>query len=241
MTVFADSSRFIMDLGMNNGDDTAYYLAKGFDVVALEANPALVEAARTRFAKEIAAKRLSIVEAAVWSKAGTVPFYVNEVNNHRSSVNLNWASHDGTPAHAVEVTAVTLGDLFDRFGTPLYLKVDVQGVDEMVLKQLRSQIIKPLYVSVEDCRFGYEFIAALADAGYDGFKLVDQSQVSSMRDPKVAYRFSEGSSGPFGEALPGHWLDRKEFEKLYSHTVRDRAGTRVAPRTHWWDIHAVKL
>ncbi len=38
MTVFADSSRFIMDLGMNNGDDTAYYLAKGFDVVAIEAN-----------------------------------------------------------------------------------------------------------------------------------------------------------------------------------------------------------
>ncbi len=54
MTVFADDSRFIIDLGMNNGDDTAFYLAKGYNVVAVEANPHLVAAARVRFAKDIA-------------------------------------------------------------------------------------------------------------------------------------------------------------------------------------------
>lgn len=43
----------IIDVGMHNGQDTAFYLAKGFDVVALEANPVLVDAARIRFASEI--------------------------------------------------------------------------------------------------------------------------------------------------------------------------------------------
>lgn len=241
MTVFADSSRFIMDLGMNNGDDTAYYLAKGFDVVAIEANPELVEAARARFAREITAKRLTIVEAAVWSTSGTVTFHVNEEDSRSSSVEEVWAKHHDAPTHPVEVPALTLGDLFDRFGTPRYLKIDVRGADDMVLKQLRGQIIKPLYVSVEDCRSGYEFIEALDDAGYDGFKLVDQSKVTQVRDPKVNFRFTEGSSGPFGDALPGHWLDRKAFEKLYSTTVRDRAGNRIAPRNQWFDIHAAKV
>ena len=32
----------IYDVGMSNGDDTAYYLHRGFRVVAIEANPLLV-------------------------------------------------------------------------------------------------------------------------------------------------------------------------------------------------------
>ena len=31
----------IFDIGMNNGNDTDFYLAKGFHVVAVEANPFL--------------------------------------------------------------------------------------------------------------------------------------------------------------------------------------------------------
>ena len=34
--------RLIYDVGMHNGDDTAYYLRRGFRVVAIEPNPALV-------------------------------------------------------------------------------------------------------------------------------------------------------------------------------------------------------
>src|SRR5690348_14857053 len=39
----------IYDVGLCDGDDTAFYLAKGFRVVAVEANPALVAAAKQRF------------------------------------------------------------------------------------------------------------------------------------------------------------------------------------------------
>ena len=41
MRTFAKDSKVIFDLGMHNGDDTAFYLSRGFNVVALEANPAL--------------------------------------------------------------------------------------------------------------------------------------------------------------------------------------------------------
>ena len=32
-------AQLVVDMGMNDGTDTAYYLAKGLDVVAIEANP----------------------------------------------------------------------------------------------------------------------------------------------------------------------------------------------------------
>ena len=53
MKAFAKDSKVIFDLGMNNGDDTAFYLNWGFNVVALEANPALCERAQKRFGELI--------------------------------------------------------------------------------------------------------------------------------------------------------------------------------------------
>lgn len=63
----------IIDVGMHNGQDTAFYLAKGFDVVALEANPVLVDAARIRFASEIESGQLQILPEAIAETEGTLP------------------------------------------------------------------------------------------------------------------------------------------------------------------------
>ena len=37
----------IYDIGQHTGEDTAFYLGKGFRVVAVEANPTLAEATET--------------------------------------------------------------------------------------------------------------------------------------------------------------------------------------------------
>ena len=120
---------------------------------------------------------------------------------------------------------------------PHYLKIDVEGVDHAVLDQLRGRSLLPLYVSVEDCRFGFQYMETLASCGYDGFKLLDQSTVPQMTDPATGRVFPAGSSGPFGGDLPGEWLSHDEMVTLYSTTVRNLQGDRLAPRTQWWDIH----
>ncbi|NDW06864.1 FkbM family methyltransferase [Jiella pacifica] len=229
---------FVMDLGMNNGDDTAYYLAKGFAVVALEANGDLVATCRRRFAEAIESGRLTIVEAAIFSSEGEVTFLVNEANDHWSSIEPGWAGREDTATRPVRVPAVTLGTLFQRYGVPHYLKIDVEGVDGIVLDQLAEAPVRPTYVSVEDCRFGFDYVETLSRAGYERFKLLDQSRVPTLDDPAISHRFPAGSSGPFGEDVPGEWLERQDFVELYATTVRDRAGNRLAPRTRWWDIHA---
>lgn len=60
------SERLIFDIGMNDGSDTEYYLSKGFHVVAVEASPPLIEAARAKFASEIAVGQLALFAGGGW-------------------------------------------------------------------------------------------------------------------------------------------------------------------------------
>ncbi|MFN3657015.1 MAG: FkbM family methyltransferase [Pseudolabrys sp.] len=236
MSSFARDSRLIFDLGMNNGDDTDFYLRRGFDVVAVEANPALCDKAAQRFREAIAAGRLTILNAAISDKPGEATFFVNLDNDHWSSLDIGWAGRDASRCREIKVRCVTLGKLFAEFGVPHYLKIDVEGVDQAVLEQLQDARELPLYVSVEDCRFGPRYMEILASCGYDGFKLLDQSTVPHMKGG-----FPPGSSGPFGDEVPGVWLSHAQMMAEYSATVRDAQGNRLAPRTHWWDIHCTNI
>ena len=51
----------IVDLGAHNGDDTCYYLRKGFRVVAVEANPILAEQIRGRFHEAVRGGLLTVL------------------------------------------------------------------------------------------------------------------------------------------------------------------------------------
>src|SRR5579862_2392045 len=77
----------IYDVGMYDGTDTAAYLAQGYRVVAIEANPQLVALAEKRFAREIADSRLQILNVAVGSNSGTARLWVPE-----SPAMLNWTT-----------------------------------------------------------------------------------------------------------------------------------------------------
>jgi FkbM family methyltransferase len=237
----AKDSRLVFDLGMNNGDDTAHYLSHGFSVVALEANPTLCARARSRFQTEIDCGRLKILHAAISDTTGDTTFYINLDNDHWSSLDIGWAGRDNSRCREVRVPCTMLSGLFGEFGVPYYLKIDVEGADRTVLEQLRGNALLPKFISVEDCRFGFQFMETLASYGYDGFKLLDQSTVCHMTDPATGRLFPAGSSGPFANDVPGEWLSHEEMVKLYSITVRDLEGNRLAPRTQWWDIHCTNL
>jgi GDP-mannose 4,6-dehydratase len=81
----------IYDIGMHNGNDTAYYLYKGYRVIAIEANPVLVERAKKRFADEINNNRLTILNVGISDKPGTARFYVNNAESEWSAFNFEIA------------------------------------------------------------------------------------------------------------------------------------------------------
>src|ERR1017187_2249171 len=100
----------VFDVGMHNGDDTAYYLASGYEVVAVEANPNLCEAAGLRFATEIADGRLTVRNVGIAEAAGELDFWVSE-NSDWSSFHREHATRAETGASSIRVPTITFSEL----------------------------------------------------------------------------------------------------------------------------------
>ena len=205
----AANRHLIFDVGLFDGADTDFYLAKGFSVVAIEARPDLVEAAQSRFSEALQSGRLAIVNRALWSEPDRkIPFYVRK---DWSSVYRSAAERDGQATEGViEVMTTTLGELFARFGVPHYLKIDIEGADAIALEQLAGEAEKPSFVSIEDpCG---HLVPQLGACGYDRFQFSNQGLHRSRRQ----HRSREGKaaackghcSGLFGHDLRrSRWVD----------------------------------
>lgn len=76
----------IYDVGMHSGKDTEFYLKKGFNVVAIEANPALVRNAEEKFKKETDKGTLVIVNKAISEQEGKKEFFINQKNDEWSTI-----------------------------------------------------------------------------------------------------------------------------------------------------------
>jgi FkbM family methyltransferase len=214
----------VFDIGFNNGDDTDHYLARGFGVVAVEANPALAEAGRRRFADAIAAGRLRLLNVGVAQEAGHADFYVNQTHDVWSSFLPEWGQRGGKFS-VISVPTTTLSALLREFGTPYYLKVDVEGYDWICLKDLTTT---PRYVSVEADRL--EYLALLWSKGYRQFKVVNQN------DHNAAHGFPPGSSGPMSDTITD-WdtLETAAYDWLH---IRLGRPERSSLGHGWYDVHA---
>lgn len=207
-------SDLIFDLGFHTGQDTEFYLKKGFRVVAVEANPALVEAGRVRFKRAIADKRLVLINKGVARMSTAMTFFVNNRNAAWSSFVEEIGSRGGD-FEKISIETTTLKELLAEFGMPYYLKIDIEGYDDIAVAELQTVKDRPKYVSLEN---GYpRTLDLLVSMGFDRFKYVDQSAVAEQRLPFPAregrfalHRFKYESSGAFGEEAPGAWLTRNE-------------------------------
>ena len=130
----------IYDVGMHKGEDTEFYLRKGFRVVAIEANPELAAACATEFKETVEVGRLTIVNKAISEAPGSIDFYINENNSVWGTANLDWVKRNekrGTTSKAITVDAVTIASVVKAHGVPYYMKVDIEGNDIFCLTGLR--------------------------------------------------------------------------------------------------------
>ena len=137
----------IFDLGFHNGDDAGFYLAKGFRVVAVEANPELVKAGLRKYNADVRDGRLILLNKAISETSGKVDFFIHATKTEWSSCLLSMAESDGSSSVRVTVDSTNLKDLFCEYGVPYYLKVDVEGCDLFVAKHLSESELKPKFVS----------------------------------------------------------------------------------------------
>jgi FkbM family methyltransferase len=220
-------------VGAHDGSDTAYYLAQGYIVVAIEADPTLAGRLNTRFAAERAAGRVILLNVAVTEEdQESVRFYVSR-DDWKSSLIREMAQTDGEDIDPVEVPGRSLGSLFDEFGIPWYCKIDIEGCDARAIAGLAKYAGRPPHISCETSRRSigevhldnnllYPALDAMASAGYSKFKLVDQESLVVL---------SAENHYAFLHQWPCCPIGRKSLRIFTSmvHPDKDKAGAMVRP------------
>lgn len=162
----------IFDFGMYDASDTLYYLEAGFRVVAVEANPSLLERARSALAPYIASEQLHLIGGAISNDHTDVELTVCGEDSGSSSiyaVRVNGRNPVGT----YTVPGITTLDLIEQFGTPYYLKIDLEGADRLAVLSLSART-KPEYLSFEANEDTEELVEHAATIGFTKFKLIHQ-------------------------------------------------------------------
>ena len=228
----------IYDVGAHKGEDTEFYLKKGFRVVAIEAMPEFCTSLTERFSDYVASGALSVVNVAVSSTPGNINFYVDDRVSEWGTANPEWSERNRNfgagVGRTLTIQASKLADVLKQHGVPRYCKIDIEGNDLDALASLEGLSELPKFVSIESDKTSWKKLIQEFETferlGYRKYRIMDQSLVSMQRCPTtpregkfVDWQFKHGSSGLFGDELPGTWVTAFEAIELYKSIFRGYA------------------
>ena len=224
----------IYDVGLHKGEDSEFYLKKGFRVVAIDAMASLCDFARHRLKSYLDSCQLSVLNAAIAQNDGPVTFYEN-VRSVWGTTSPEWVRRNQivhqAPSKPTIVKGVRFAGVMRQFGVPYYLKIDIEGADLLCVEALREFTSRPRYVSLESNMASWMALQAefnlLRELGYTRFKVIRQDDVRHQVCPLPAtegryvdHQFAYGSTGLFGEEAPGQWLSETEALERYRRIFR---------------------
>jgi FkbM family methyltransferase len=229
------SIKVIYDLGANTGDDLAYYLKKADKVVAVEANPTLAKQIESNYSAAISEGRLFVENCVVTTlpHSADVPFYMHK-HGHIISQFPKPAESELVHFDEVMLPSKSVLSLIEEHGHPYYIKIDIEGYDHEIVRNLIENRIFPEFISAES--HSIEVFALLASSNfYTSFNLVDgrsvvekykNTPISTLTGPE-SFSFPSHAAGPFGEDIKSPWMTSEHFFELLAY---EGLG--------WKDIHA---
>jgi FkbM family methyltransferase len=226
----------IFDLGMHRGEDTDFYLRMGYRVVGIEADPDNAACCRQRFSDQIARQQVRVIEGAVAPDGASskIRFFKNADLDFWGTVDPSFVERNlqlGTKSVEIEVEPINLREVMRDFGTPWYLKSDIQGSDWIVLQALATTTDRPTFISINAEKVSFDRLVSEVDSlvrlGYPKLQVIQQQfipgsavEAISLDGHKFRYVFEDGASGQFGDELPDHWLDRDAILRDYAGIFR---------------------
>jgi FkbM family methyltransferase len=245
-------SKTIFDVGMYDAADSVYYLAEGYRVIAIEANPTLVRMAEARLSDAVSLGQLIVVNGAIASEHGMLDLHLCGRDLGSSSLIAELIA-EREPAGRVQITVFPITDLIDRYGVPYYMKVDIEGFDRHCILPL-TEHTAPEFLSFEIGGDAVELAKHLYSIGYRYFKIINQCTFREFDNyhryqyimwdlrhrlfgwnrplyyRRAGRRFQSGhSSGPLPEKSDGTW---HSFEETL-----DRLKA-LHLKYGWWDLQA---
>lgn len=221
----------IFDIGMHCGEDTAYYLWRGYRVVSFEANPDLVSLCRRRFTEEIATGRLEIRPGVLRGVdvRDHQTFFVNRDHSDWGTADPAWRDRNagafGAPSKPLLIAPVRVADILREVGVPFYAKIDIEGLDREVLAAFAEHPARPAFLSIESSKSCWDALEGeidlLSSLGYRRFAAVQQRTIPGST--LHGFTFERHASGPFGDDVTG-WTDRAGVLARYRRIFRAYAA-----------------
>jgi len=252
--------KLIIDCGSHIGQDSQFYLSRGYEVYAIDASPSLVERLKNIFKEEIEEGNFHIKNIAVGNKSGKVSFFESK-DCAWNSTKLEIANRNGYLQREIIIDCLPLSDIILEYGKiPYYIKIDLEGNDYDAIMSLKNidQKFLPQYISCEtECVGENEIITeeealktleALKEVGYTKFKLVSQNPLcpvtlqnfKSLTTPTYLSNFVFGSSGPFGEEITTDWLSYEPAKNILTTYRKWFFSSKKPNYSFWCDFHATK-
>ena len=210
--------KIIYDFGSGRGENIPYYLLKSDLVIAIEANPDNYIYIKNKFKNEIKNNRLYLINCILAEENSALKkFYIHKTNYLLGQFPIpNDLLRNNF--YSIDLLCRDVLEIIEIYGEPHYIKIDLEQYDEVVLKRILSNGIKPLYISVEGTSQGILDVL-FSTNGYSAFKLVEGSNVEYLyRNHKintslgiVKYSFPKNSAGPFGNDVQGNWINKENF------------------------------
>jgi FkbM family methyltransferase len=237
------SRDLVADIGMSEGNDTDFYIRKGFCVVGIEADPLMFRKLAERFAEPIAARRLVLMNRAAYRVSGEpLAFFINREAQGHSRVVIGDA-YPERQGERTQVASICWSDIVTVMGIPYYCKIDIEGLEAPFIESMLGSEFLPEYISAE-CH-AFDAIEAMYRVGYRKFAIINQVNHRNFTAPNPPlegtyvpnYDFVH-SSGYFGKELHvSRWLDFKEAVVLFDAIQRLRASGTLTWNI-WFDCHA---
>jgi FkbM family methyltransferase len=146
---FLPPCKLIFDIGANDGHKTAAYLSIAEKVVCCEPDSLNFKILQTRFRNK--KRRVILENKALSDTEGIAELYIHHAGSAFNTLSKKWRGllesdnlvkwdeqirFTGTSA----VQTITLDHLIEKYGVPDYIKIDVEGFEQWVLKGLTQPV-----------------------------------------------------------------------------------------------------